>query len=141
VTHEEILKTTATRTASACTGRRIVAAQDTTEINFSGRSQGRQGLGPAGDGKTPGFFCRAMVAVDVETEAVLGVVHAHIWTRPVEQAADARSRAIEDKESFRWIKGSTVAGERLDETAQLIIVGDRESYIYSQFSRTRWGQN
>jgi hypothetical protein len=80
-----------------------------------------------------------MVAVDVETEAVLGVVHAHIWTRPIEPAADARSRAIENKESFRWIKGSTVAGERLDETVQLIIVGDRESDIYSQFSRTPLG--
>jgi hypothetical protein len=136
VTHEEILRTAAHRTASACAGRRIVAAQDTTEINFSGRSQGRQGLGPAGDGKTPGFFCHAMVAVDVETEAVLGVVHAHIWTRPFEQAPATRSRAIEDKESFRWIEGSTVAGKQLYETAQLIIVGDRESDIYSQFCRT-----
>jgi hypothetical protein len=106
VTPEEILKTAAERTASACAGRRIVAAQDTTEINFSGRSRGRQGLGPAGDGKTPGFFCHAMVAVDVETEAVLGLVHAHIWTRPIEQKAARRSRTIEDKESFRWIKGS-----------------------------------
>src|SRR3984893_255021 len=66
VTPEEILKTAAGRTASACAGQRIVAAQDTTEINFSGRSRGRRGLGPAGDGKTPGFFCHAMVAVDVE---------------------------------------------------------------------------
>jgi hypothetical protein len=106
VTPEEILKTAAERTASACAGRRIVAAQDTTEINFSGRSRGRQGLGPAGDGKTPGFFCHAMVAVDVETEAVLGLVHAHIWTRPIEQKAARRSRTIEDKESFRWIQGS-----------------------------------
>ena len=135
VTPEEILKTAAERTASACAGRRIVAAQDTTKINFSGRSRRRQGLGPAGDGKTPGFFCHAMVAVDVETEAVLGLVHAYIWTRPIEQKAARRSRTIEHKESFRWIQGSTVAGKRLGTAAQVIIVGDRESDIYSQFAR------
>jgi hypothetical protein len=136
VTPEEILRTAANRTASAYAGRRIVAAQDTTEINFSGRSCGRQGLGPAGDGKTPGFFRHAMVAVDVEDEAVLGVVHARVWTRPTTQTAATRPRAIEDKESFRWIEGSTVAGERLRRAAQVIIVGDRESDIYSQFART-----
>ena len=110
-----MLSTAAHRTASACTGRRIVVAQDTTEINFSGRSQGRRGLGPAGDGKTPGFFCHAMVAIDVETEAVLGVVHTRIWTRPPEAAAGPRP--IEDKESFRWIEATTIAGKRLPDRA------------------------
>jgi len=136
VTPEEILRTAAKHTAVACAGRRVVAAQDTTEINFIARSLGRRGLGPAGDGQTPGFFCHAMVAVDVEDEAVLGVVHARIWTRPTKQAATSKPRSIEDKESFRWIEGSTVAGERLRGAAQVIIVGDRESDIYSQFART-----
>ena len=35
------------RTSAACAGRRVVAAQDTTEVNFSGRDRGRRGLGPA----------------------------------------------------------------------------------------------
>ena len=81
VTPEEILKTVGKRTALACAGRRIVAPQDTTEINFSGRDRARRGLGPAGDGKALGFFCHGMVAVDIDEEALLGVVHAHIWTR------------------------------------------------------------
>ena len=80
-----------------------------------------------------------MVAVDVESEAVLGVVHAHIWTRPTEETAARRSRRIEEKESFRWIQGSTVAGKLLCGAAQLIIVGDRESDIYSQFARVPMG--
>ncbi len=97
VTPEEILKTVGKRTALACAGRRIVAAQDTTEINFSGRHGGRDALGPAGDGETPGFFCHALVAVDADDEALLGVLHARIWTRPKERAAARRSLAIEDK--------------------------------------------
>jgi len=135
VTPEEILQTAGMRTAAACAGRRIIAAQDTTEINFSGRDRGRKGLGAAGDGKALGFFCHAMVAVDVDEEALLGVVHARIWTRPAKRAAARRSRAIEDKESIRWIEATAVAGDRLDGVAQLIVVGDREFDIYSQFVR------
>lgn len=139
VTPEEILKTAGNRTAAACAGRRIVAAQDTTEINFSGRDRGRRGLGPAGDGKTPGFFCHAMVAIDVEDEALLGVLHAQIWTRANERATARRSRSIEDKESIRWLKATTAAGNLLGGAEQLIIVGDREFDIYSQFARRPTG--
>jgi hypothetical protein len=139
VTPEEIVQTAGKRTASACAGRRIVAAQDTTEINFSGRDGGRRGLGPAGDGKTPGFFVHAMVAVDADDEAVLGVAHAHVWTRSQRAAAARRSRAIEDKESIRWIKATAAAGDLLGSAAQLIVVGDREFDIYSQFVRAPAG--
>ena len=135
VTPEEILKTVGKRTAAACAGRRIVAAQDTTEINFSGRDRGRRGLGPAGDGKTPGFFCHTMVAVDADDEALLGVLHARIWTRPKERAKARRSREIEDKESYRWVEATAAAGDLLGSATQLIVLGDREFDIYSQFVR------
>ena len=135
VTPEEIIATAGRRTAMACVGRRIVAAQDTTEINFSGRARGRKGLGPAGDGKTPGFFCHIMVAVDADEEDLLGIVHARIWTRSDEPAAARRARAIEDKESMRWLEATAVAGDLLSGAAQLIVVGDREFDIYSQFVR------
>ena len=135
VTPEEILETAGTRTAAACAGRRIVAAQDTTEINFSGRNCAPQDLGPAGDGKTPGFFCHVTVAVDVDDEALLGVVDARIWTRSAKRATARRSRAIEKKESIRWIEATAAAGDLLSSAAQLIIVGDREFDIYSQFVR------
>src|ERR1700741_4035463 len=55
VTLEEILEAASARTVSACAGRRIVAAQDTTAISFT-RSAARRGLGPGSNGKTPGFF-------------------------------------------------------------------------------------
>jgi hypothetical protein len=135
VTHQEILATAGQRTALACAGRRIVAAQDTTEINFKDRDRARKGLGPAGDGRTPGFFCHAMVAIDAENEALLGVVHARIWTRSPEPVTARRSRPTEQKESMRWIEATAIAGERLAETAQLIVLGDREFDIYAQFAR------
>jgi hypothetical protein len=135
VTPQEILATAAQRTARACAGRRIVAAQDTTEINFKDRDRARKGLGPAGDGKSPGFFCHGMVAIDVDDETLLGVVHAHIWTRPPEKVENHKQRPIENKESMRWLEGTAAAGDVLKDAAQLIVLGDREFDIYAQFAR------
>ena len=135
VTPEEILTTAARRTAKACVGRRIVAAHDTTEVNFSGRDFKREGLGPAGDGKALGFFCHGMIAVDADDEALLGVVHAKIWTRSGKTLPKRRTRKIEEKESIRWIEATEAANDLLSSAAQVIVVGDREFDIYSQFAR------
>jgi hypothetical protein len=135
VTPQEIVRTAGRRTACACAGKRIVAAQDTTEVNFSGRDRRRRGLGPAGDGKTPGFFCHATVAIDADDEALLGVVYARIWTRGHEPAKARRSKTIEDKESFRWLEATAAASDLLCNAAQVIVVGDREFDIYAQFAR------
>jgi hypothetical protein len=136
VTCKEMLGTLAGRTLAAATGRRIVVAQDTTEINFSGREANRRGLGPAGDGVSAGFFIHPLVAIDSETEAVLGLLDAHIWTRDDEiEAAPRRKRAIEDKESMRWLRGVERAAELLTDAASVVVVGDRENDIYSCFAR------
>jgi hypothetical protein len=132
---DEIIKTAGKRTTTGCRGRRIVAIQDTTEINFSGRDHARRGLGPAADGKSLGFFCHSMIAVDIEQEAILGVVHAHIWTRPPKRTPARKSQPIENKESHRWIAATAMAAELLASAAQLIVIGDREFDIYAQFVR------
>ncbi len=136
VTCKEMLGTLAGRTVTATAGRRIVVAQDTTEINFAGREANRRGLGPAGDGVSAGFFIHPLVAIDSETAAVLGLLDAHIWTRDdAIEAAPRRKRAIEDKESLRWLKGGERAAELLTDAASVVVVGDRENDIYSCFAR------
>ena len=116
VSAAKIIGTLGRRTGERCRGRRIIAVQDTTEINFGGRDRARCGLGPAGDGKTPGFFIHAAVAVDAEDEAVVGLLDAAIWTRPVGQRVTARrQRGLEEKESQRWLS-----------TAQAVASGQRE---------------
>ena len=136
VTRKEMLGTLAGRTLAATAGRRIVVAQDTTEINFSGRQANRRGLGPAGDGVSAGFFIHPLIAIDSETEAVLGLLDAHIWTRDnAIGAAPRRKRAIEDKESMRWLGGVERAAELLTDAASVVVVGDRENDIYSCFAR------
>ena len=133
VSTDAIVATLSARTAEQCRGRRILAIQDTSEVNFSGRDKKRRGLGPAGDGKTPGFFIHPVIAVDIESEAMIGLVDAQIWTRP-KGKHKRRGRRFEEKESARWVAGHKAAAERLAEAASLIMVSDRESDIYEVFA-------
>ncbi len=134
ITTEQILEASSIRTVSACTGRRVLAVQDTTSISFT-RSAGRRGLGPGANGKTPGFFLHPVVAVDIEEGAVLGLVGARIWTRDAEPVEPRANRAIEDKESMRWIEGAQTASDRLVTAAQLVVAGDQEADIWACFAR------
>jgi hypothetical protein len=135
VSVDRIVETLAARTAVQCASRRILAVQDTTEINFSGRDKKRRGFGPAGDGKTPGFFIHPVIAIDIESEAVVGLVDARIWTRAADRVASRRRRAIEDKESARWLSGCRAAASVLSDAAEVTMVADRESDIYLLFAR------
>jgi hypothetical protein len=128
-----IVETLAARTAAAAAGRRIVAIQDTSEINFKGAAGRRRGFGPAGNGRDPGFFIHPVLAVDAETEAVLGLVGAQIWTRSAEKAGPRRGRAFAEKESRRWLDGSTTAAAALADAAAVTLVADRESDVYELF--------
>jgi hypothetical protein len=136
VTTREMMETLAARTVAACAQRQIVVAQDTTEINFAGREERRRGLGPAGDGISAGFFIHPLIAIDSQTEAVLGLLGAKIWTRTDEvPEANAASRALEDKESIRWVEGAECAAACLAGAASVVVVADREGDIYASFAR------
>jgi hypothetical protein len=135
VSVERIVETLAGRTAMQCTGRRVLAIQDTTEINFSGRDKKRRGFGPGGDGRTPGFFIHPVIAVDVETEAVVGLVDAAIWTRSAGRVTARRKRPLAEKESARWLSGCEAAARPLGEAASVVMVADRESDLYPLFAR------
>jgi DDE family transposase len=134
VSTENIASTCAARTVEQCRGRHILAVQDTTEINFAGRDKKRRGFGPGGDGKTPGFFIHPVIAVDVEAEAVLGLIDATIWTRREGKSSPRRERPLEEKESARWLSACTATALRLGEAASVTMVADRESDIYSLFA-------
>ncbi|MBV9220650.1 MAG: IS4 family transposase [Methylobacteriaceae bacterium] len=132
---EQIVESLAARTAQQCAGRHVLVVQDTTEITFAGRDKKRRGFGPTSNGKVIGFFIHPVIAVDVETEAMIGLVDATIWTRPESQPSRRRSRAASDKESARWLGGCQHAASLLQRAASLTMVSDRESDIYSLFAR------
>lgn len=142
VSSEGILEAFAARTRQASAGRRVVVAQDTTEINFSGRGAARRGLGPAGDGKSPGFFIHPNVVVDADEEAVLGIAGARIWTRDAAKVSARSQRAMDDKESGRWLAATRAAAEVLvGHAAQVIGVADREGDIWDHFAHVPDGMD
>jgi hypothetical protein len=134
VSVEAIVDELAARTAEQCAGRHILVVQDTTEITFAGRDKKRRGFGPAANGKA-GFFIHPVVAVDVESEAMVGLVDCTIWTRSEGDLAPRRSRAVADKESARWLAGCQSAVGVLAQAARLTMVADRESDMYPLFAR------
>ena len=135
VTAEGIIETLSARTLAACAGRRVLAVQDTTEINFAGRDASRSGLGQAGGDKSVGFFIHPLIAVDIAAEAVLGLVDAEIWTREDVPAADRRRMPFAEKESARWLRGMESAARRLPQAGEVIVAGDRENDIYAALAR------
>mgnify|MGYP000270406831 CR=1 FL=1 len=124
------------RTAAACKGRRVVAAQDTTEINFDRLRRPAMGLGPTGNAGIRGFFMHPTVAVDAEDEALLGVIGARIWTRAEKATPDHRRIPFDDKESRRWLEAAEFAAVHVAPVAkQVVVVADREGDIYPMFAR------
>ena len=112
----EIISTFSERAGARCAGRRIIAAQDTTKINLSGRDRGRTGLGAGGNGDALGFFIHPVIAIDRDDEAVVGLVDAQIWTREDAALPPHRSRIFADKESYRWLVGAERSQQRLPGT-------------------------
>jgi hypothetical protein len=135
VSVESIVETLAGRTAAQCAGRGIVVVQDTTEINFAGRDEKRRHFGPGANGLDLGFFIHPVIAIDLETEAIIGLVDAAIWTRPQQRSEPRRERPLEDKESMRWLMGCQAAATSLAPAKSLTMVADRESDLYLLFAR------
>lgn len=134
VTAQSIIATAAERTFAAARGRRVLAVQDTTEVNFSRRAAKRTGLGPAGDGVSPGLFCHPLLLVDIEHEAVLGLTAAEIWTRPAAPAGNRKKQPIDAKESGRWLTATGACRAIGEVAAQVVTVADREADIYEHFA-------
>ena len=91
-------------------------------------------MGPGGNGSDPGFFLHPVIAVDIESEAVVGLVGARIWTRDAMPVGDRRKRTFADKESMRWQDGCITAAEVLADAASVTMIADRESDIYDLFA-------
>ena len=124
------------RTVAACKGRRVVAAQDTSEINFDRSRRPVAGLGSTGNPGIYGFFIHPVVVVDAEDEALLGVAGAQVWTREEEPTPMHNDIPYDEKESRRWLTGAEMAAEHLAPVAaQVVMVSDRESDIYCAFAR------
>jgi hypothetical protein len=135
VTAEEIAVHGAEALSERVAGLHVLAIQDTTELNYARHASRVRGLGPSGNGIDPGLFVHPVLAIDAGSGALLGLAGMQIWTRQGPASPDYRRQPIEEKESYRWIKGAESAKSALAAAAMITVIADRESDIYEEFDR------
>ena len=149
-----MLATAADHTAVAARGRHVLAIQDTTELNFSGHKKSKRGFGVVGNGRDIGLFLHPVIVVDAgdgdprqpgHAGGIIGLADANIYSRKKappggrkKREAERRiPRAIETKESGRWIAGLRAADRVLQEAAMVTLIDDCEGDIYEKFTAHR----
>lgn len=110
----------AARTGPRCSGRDVLAIQDTTVV----RSEGGGGL-----------YLHPVLAVDAGDGAILGLVDARFLSRTQGKKASRRLMPVHDKESQRWLDGASHAARVCSTAARLTVISDREGDIFAAFAR------
>src|SRR5208283_3433788 len=131
----EMLTATGRFTGQRAAGRHVLAIQDTTEFNFPGHADSKHGFGRSGNDRDLGLFLHPTIAVDAVHGGVIGLVGAQVLNRTGDKVDASKRRAIEDKESYRWLLAAEEASDVLAGAASITVVADRESDIYEQFAR------
>src|SRR5215204_570121 len=105
VTVEEMAAEAAARTAGRCAGRPVLAIQDTTVVTSEGGG---------------GLYLHAVLAVDEDDGAILGLMHACFLARDAGRRSARGSRPLAEKESRRWLDGAGRAAE-VGATTELLV--------------------
>jgi hypothetical protein len=134
VTVDALLAGWGEQTAVAAAGRHVLAIQDTSEINFRTTAERRRGLGEIGKGIGRGLLLHAMLALDAETTACLGLVAGEIWTRQGRVTVPHGKRPLAEKESRRWISTAERAKQVLSTAATVTVIDDREGDFYAKWA-------
>jgi hypothetical protein len=134
VSLEALLAGWGEQTADAAAGRHVLAIQDTSEINFKTKPERRRGLGEIGKGTGHGLLLHAMVAVDADSEACLGLVAGKIWTRQGRVTVPHDKRPLDQKESERWVSTANRAKQVLSAAATVTVIDDREGDLYAKWA-------
>jgi hypothetical protein len=134
VTIERLIEGWSEQTGPAAAGRHVLAIQDTSEINFHTTSQRQRGLGEIGKGVGRGILLHAMLAMDANSGSCLGLVAGRVWTRKGRATVPHDRRALEDRESDRWICTGIEAKRVLADATMVTIIGDRESDFYAAWA-------
>lgn len=139
VTVERLIEGWGAEASSASAGRHVLAIQDTSEINFRTHEARRRGLGEIGKGSGRGLLLHAMLGVEAQTGALLGLVTGRIWTRAGRVKVPHAERTLADKESERWLTTAAAAKPVLALAAMVTEVSDRESDLYAKWARVPGG--
>jgi hypothetical protein len=77
----------------------------------------------------------AMLGLDAETGAILGLASGRVWTRDGRITVRHQHRPLSEKESERWLTTPQAAKAVLSRAAMVTEVSDRESDIYEKWAQ------
>jgi Transposase DNA-binding/Transposase Tn5 dimerisation domain len=145
VTYEGILQPHYECTQRRLAGQKVVLlVQDTSELDLTRPQQQVVGAGPLDRSVRRGAFSHVLQAFTSDGTP-LGAVWAELWAREDDEATAAEKKQrrrvapIEEKESFRWLKGLRQAraiAQKLPETT-CVCIGDSEADLYEWFAEPR----
>ena len=129
------------RTNYLCQGKDVLVIQDTTEINLDNhrnRLKSNTGIGLTGNNSDLGFFVHGSIVLDSSLGTMLGFSDIQLWHRE-EDKKDKHERdypnlAIEQKESYKWIRACKESKTHLSGASGITFIEDREGDIYEQFA-------
>lgn len=140
VTVEQLYRPSTLAAVQASRNQKMVLAiSDTTSFNFTNH-RAASGLGPIGKLETQGLLLHSTIVLR-QDGVPLGLLRQQAWARdPAEygQKHRRKQRALEEKESYRWVQTveeCSLFFDELEESARplLIHVFDREGDIYEVF--------
>ena len=113
----------------------LLAVQDTMSVNYEGHKKTTD-LGYTGN-DTRGLSVHSCMLID-DVGVPLGVLAQDAYSRSEPKAKgthfEKRSRPIEEKESYRWLKTMEDAAKAAPRGAKIIHVADREGDIYELYA-------
>ena len=117
----------------------VLIPQDTTELDLTRPREVMVGSGPLNESARVGFYDHVSLALTPEHLA-LGVMNTKISARIpsnsrrtlIKSCAERRAKAIEDKESVRWVEGYRAVCQVAQEATetQIVSLADSEGDIY-----------
>ena len=119
----------------------MLVPEDTTDLDFSRRPH-CNGLGDIGKNQTgavsQGLKMHSLLPL-TETGLPLGVLDMNIYASHFGGEDNAQNRPIEEKESYRWLRGIDALAEvsQWAPETELIKIGDRESDLFELFDYRR----
>ena len=139
LSYEELLNSISQATIQKMkqlSNEKILLIQDTTELSFGYRDE-IENMGYYCDSKQKGMLAHSCIAV-TQKGLVLGLVHQEYMTRKqrkntTETYEQRKRKAIEEKESFKWISTLRKCHETIPNGIETITICDREGDFYELF--------
>ena len=139
-TENELIAELTQRCSNNACHRHVLIIEDSCTVGLSqhaGHIKAGSGVGLVGNKKGLGFMTHTSLVIDADTETMLGYCDVQLWHRIEDKANNTtkiyKQQAIEDKESYKWIKASRQAQSCLATAQSVTIIQDREGDIYEQF--------